>query len=228
MAARWCRTIVTLSESERAAGLEAGVGRPEQYRVIPNGIDLAPFTQPPAPVPGRILWVGRFAPPKRADLALRALAMVRPRFPEAELHLVGDGVGRPAAEELARELGVADAVRFLGTRDDVPELLVEASCALLASDYEGCPLSVIEAMAAGVPVVATDVGGLGELVVHGRTGLLVPRSEEALADGLGELLGRPDLARDQGEEARKLARKRFSRERMVSETVALYEEIARH
>lgn len=226
-AARWCRTIVTLSESEREAGLSARVGRAEQYRVIPNGVDVARFTRSPAPVPGRILWVGRFAPPKRADLAVRALANVRQRFPEAELHLVGDGVGRPEVSRLAAALGVGASVHLLGTRDDVPDLLAEAACVLLASDYEGCPLSVIEAMAAGVPVVATDVGGVGELIRHGETGLLVePGSAEALAAGLCELLERPERAREQGEAGRRDAAERFSLERMAGETAALYAEIA--
>src|SRR2546421_3014562 len=172
LAARWCRTIVALSGAERDAGLEERVGNSEQYRVIPNGVSLERFSLPRAPVRGRILMVGRLAPPKRPDLALRALATVRTRIPEAELLVVGDGLLRPDAERLASDLGLDGAVRFLGDRNDVPELLASAECALLASDYEGCPLAVVEAMAAGVPVVATDVGGTGELVQPGRTGEL--------------------------------------------------------
>ena len=93
------------------------------------------------------------------------------------------------------ELGLAGAVRFLGTREDVPELLAEAECALLASDYEGCPLAVVEAMAASVAVVATDVGGVGELVRPGVTGTVAPKGDaEALARALVHALGDPERA----------------------------------
>ena len=94
----------------------------------------------------------------------------REQVPEATLHVVGDGPLRGEAERLAAELGLEGAVRFLGSRDDVPELLAAAECALLASDYEGCPLAVVEAMAAALPVVATEAGGTGELVRPGAAG----------------------------------------------------------
>jgi glycosyltransferase involved in cell wall biosynthesis len=226
LAAGWCRTIVALSGDERSAGLAARVGAPEQYRVIPNGVPLERFALPRRPVRGRILMVGRLAPPKRPDLALRALAAVRESVPEAELHVVGDGPLRAEAERLAAELGVAGATRFLGTRDDVPELLAEAECALLASDYEGCPLAVIEAMAASVPVVATEVGGTGELVRPGRTGEVAAKGD---ADGLGRALERvladPQHAAALGAEGRRVAEESLSLERMVGRLVAVYDEL---
>jgi glycosyltransferase involved in cell wall biosynthesis len=225
LAARWCRAIVALSGNERDAGLEAGVGGPGQYRVIPNGVRLERFALPRAPVRGRVLMVGRLAPPKRPDLALRALAAVRKTIPEAELHVVGDGPLRSQAEALARELGLGTAVRFLGHREDVPELLVSAECALLASDYEGCPLSVVEAMAAGVPVAGTDAGGTGELVQRGTTGELGPLGDaEALAAALERVLGDPARAAELGAEGRRVAAESLSLERMVDRLVELYEE----
>ena len=225
LAARWCHAIVALSGAERDAGLEAGVGRPEQYRVIPNGVPLERFALQRAPVRGRILMVGRLAPPKRPDLALRAVASVRERIPEAELHVVGDGPLRPGAERLAAELGLGEAVRFLGYRDDVPQLLAEAECALLASDYEGCPLSVVEALAAGVPVVATDAGGVRELVRQGHTGLVAPPDADALGAALEELLADPARAAEQGAEARREAGSRLSLDAMVSSLVTLYDDL---
>ena len=224
-AAHWCRTIVALSADERDAGLAEKIGRPEQYRVIPNGVRLERFALPRSAVRGRILMVGRLAPPKRPDLALRALAAARLVIPEAELHVVGDGPLRPEAERLAAELGVAGAVCFLGHREDVPELLASAECALLASDYEGCPLSVVEAMAAGVPVAATDAGGTGELVQPGRTGELGPIGDaEALAIALERVLGDPARAVELGAEGRRVAEASLSLERMVDRLVELYEE----
>jgi glycosyltransferase involved in cell wall biosynthesis len=206
LAARWCRAIVAVSADERDAGLAAGVGRPEQYRVIRNGVDVARFGAAREPVPGRVLFLGRLAAQKRPDLALRALARV------------------PGAE-LAAELGVADRVRFLGYRDDVPALLAHASCLLLTSDYEGASLVVPEAMAAGVPVVATRAGGVEEVLDGG--GVVVERGDvDAVAGALATVLGDAGAAARLGDAGRVRARGEFTRERMVASTVALWEELA--
>ena len=101
------RAIVAVSGDERDAGLEAGVGRPEQYRVILNGVDVERFALAREPVTGRILFLGRLAAQKRPDLALRALALLG--RPEAELVFASDGADRKALEQLAGELGVGDA-----------------------------------------------------------------------------------------------------------------------
>lgn len=227
VAARWCRTIVAVGDAERDSGLAARVGRAEQYRVVRNGIDVDRFAADPQPVAGRILMVGRLAPPKRQDLAVRAVARVRAAVPEAELWLVGDGPGRDELERTVAEVGAGSFVRLLGNREDVPRLLAEAACVVLASDYEGTPLSVLEAMAAGVPVVASHVGGVGEAVLDGETGLLVPPDDEdALAAAIAEALGSPDRARALGEAGRARARAGFSLRRMVGELADLYEEVA--
>lgn len=227
LAAHWCRTIVAVSAAERDAGVRAGVGRAADYRVVLNGVDVDRFSAPPSPVRGRVLFLGRLAPQKRPDVALRAFARLRELVPDATLDFVGDGSLRPELDRLAASLGVGDAVRFLGTRGDVPALLAGASCFVLTSDYEGCPLTVLEAMAAGVPVVATAVGGVPELVSE-RTGVLVPAADiEATAHALAGVLGDEPSARRLGDAAREEARSRFSVDRMVAETLALYDEIAR-
>ena len=221
LAARWCRTIVAVSADERDAGLAAGVGRREQYRVIANGVDTARFDVARAPVEGRVLFLGRLAAQKRPDVALQALA----RVPGAELDLAGDGPERESLQRLAGELGVVDRVRFLGYRDDVPELLAHASCLLVTSDYEGASLVVPEAMAAGVPVVATRAGGVEEVLDGG--GVVVARGDvEAVASALAAVLGDSEQAVRLGEAGRARARDRFTRERMVAETSALWEELA--
>jgi glycosyltransferase involved in cell wall biosynthesis len=220
LAARWCRHLLVVSEAERAAGLAVGVGSPEQYRVILNGIDLERFAAPWRPVPGRVVSIARLAPQKRPDLLVRAFRRVE----DAELLLVGDGPLRPEIERLVLRLGLGERVRVLGNRSDVPALLAEAACVVLASDYEGCPLTVLEAMAAGVPVVATRVGGVPELIDDGRTGLLVePGDESALAAAIGRALAARDGL---GVAAREEAHRRFSRERMAAEIAELYEEVA--
>jgi glycosyltransferase involved in cell wall biosynthesis len=227
-AARWCRTIVAVGEFERAAGLEAGIGRPEQYRVVPNGIDVDRFAGERRPVPGRVLMVGRLAAPKRQDLAVEAIMRVRRSHPEAELHLVGDGPLRRQLESRIAALGAGEAVRLLGTRSDLPDLLAGADCVLLASDYEGAPLSILEAMAAGAPIVASRVAGIPELVLEGETGLLVePQSAAGIAGGLERVLGDRALAARLGEAGRLRARAHYSRERMVRDLTAVYDEALR-
>jgi len=225
-AARWCRTIVTVSAHERDAGLASGVGTPGQYRVIPNGVDIDRFQRERRPVPGRIVMLGRLARPKRPELVVRALARLRERRSDAELWLVGEGPLRAEVEAVAASLGLAGSVRVTGRRDDVPEVLAEAQCAVLASDYEGMPLSVLEAMAAGVPVVATRFGGLDEVIDDGETGFVVERgSVEALAAALNRLLEDPALSRLIAAAGRRSVEERFSVRRMVADTTALYDEV---
>lgn len=227
-AALACARLIVVSDDERRAGLAARVGRPEQYRVILNGIELERFDAARRPVPGRVLLLGRLSPQKRPDVAVEAFARVHKRMPESELLLAGRGPEEARVRELVGRLGIEGAVHLLGPRDDVPELLATASCLVLSSDYEGCPLSVLEAMAAGVPVVATRVGGVPELVDDGRTGLLVdPGRPEALADALVRLLSNPEEAAELGVAAREEARARFSRERMLAAVENVYDELPR-
>ncbi len=225
IAAKWCRTILVVSEHERAAGLQAGIGVPDQYRVVLNGVDAARFSAEPRPQPGRILMVGRLSLQKRPDVAIEAFRIIRQRAPHAELHLVGQGPLLERLERQVTDLGLK-GVRFLGFREDVPELLAEAACVVLASDYEACPLSLLEAMAAAVPVVATRVGGVPELIEHERTGLLVePGNAADVAAAVCRLLEDPDRARQIGAAARVHTRSDFSVERMAEQIVAVYEEI---
>jgi glycosyltransferase involved in cell wall biosynthesis len=226
LAARWCRSIVAVSNDERAAGLEARVGTPSQYSVIYNGVDPGRFALPREPVEGRIIFVGRLSGQKRPDVALRVLAAVRQSFPEAELYVVGAGPQEDDARRLATQLGVADAVHLLGRREDVPELLATAECLLLTSDYEGCPLTVLEAMAAAVPVVATRAGGVPELVVDGGTGLLADVGDvDGLAAAVARILGDGSFGRRLGVTGRARASSVFSLAQMRDATFALYSQL---
>jgi len=225
-AARWCRSIVAVSHNERAAGLDARVGRPEQYTVIHNGVDADRFSGERKPVPGRLVLVGRLSRAKRPDVALEVLKAVRVRFPSAELHIVGGGPEESHVRSLVGELGLADSVRLLGRRDQVADVLAEAECLLLTSDWEGCPIAVLEAMAAGVPVVATDVGGVPELVADGETGLLAhARDVEGLAGRVGRILESPAYGAELGEAGRARVRGRFRLADMRAATFGLYAEL---
>jgi len=226
--ARWCRTIVTVSEHERRAGVELGIGKPDQYRVVHNGVDPERFARAPAPHAMRVLFVGRLAPPKRPDLAVHAMARLARRFPGALLQVAGDGPDRAALERTIGELGIAKRVQLLGKRDDVPALLARASCMVLASDYEACPLSVLEAKAAAVPVVATAVGGIPEIVEHDVDGLLVtPGSVDGLAAAIATLLAHPQRARAMGAMGRRNVLARHTSAQMVQRITALYAEAVR-
>jgi glycosyltransferase involved in cell wall biosynthesis len=226
LAARWCGAIVAVSDFERACGLEAGVGRPHQYRVIPNGLMPARFQVLPRPVPGRVLLVGRLARQKCPELALLVMQRLRDEVPGAHLDVVGDGPLRARIEQMVASLQLQGSVHLLGHRDDVPALLSRAACLLLTSEYEGCSLSVLEGMAGGVPVVAPDIGGIAELIEHGRTGYIAERSVASLAAAVRAVLVDPSGARRMGDAAREEARQRFSLDRMVADTVTVYETIA--
>ena len=128
---------------------------------------------------------------------------------------------RPRSQ--ARDLGLGDRVLFTGAREDVPELLASFDVFAFPSLFEGLCVAVIEAQAAGVPVVATPVGGIRETVVDGETGVLVPpRDAEALAAAILRLLEHPDEGRRLAAEARRRVHARFSEQRMVEETLSLY------
>jgi glycosyltransferase involved in cell wall biosynthesis len=137
---------------------------------------------------------------------------------------VGDGPLRNSLEQLAQALGVSDHVAFLGTRSDVPALLQQVTIGVNSSQNEGFPNAIIEYMAANLPVVATNVGGVPELVIDGETGTLVPSDNpSALADALLYLLRTPVVARRMGAAGRRRVEEHFTAQRMVRETEAVYE-----
>ena len=143
-----------------------------------------------------------------------------------DLSLVGDGPCRGELEGLVRSLDLSDEISFLGWREDVPALLMHADMYVLASYTEGMPLSILEAMAAGLPVVATAVGGVPELVQDGVTGLLVPpRDPQALAGAMSRLVKDPALRRRMGEAGRRRVEEHFSFDRMVQQYEDLYREL---
>lgn len=179
-----------------------------------------------------VMMVSRLNPQKGIEHLLECAPAILGRFPDAWFVIVGDVVMGSRAEEeayarflasRARELGVAKRVVFTGLRRDIPNLLAAADISVLPSLSEGLPNSVIEAMAAALPVVATKVGGVPELIQHGRHGLLVsPGNREALVESITALLANPFLSRRLGEAARTRIETGFSFEKMFQETVSLY------
>lgn len=162
-----------------------------------------------------VIQSARLHPVKDHATALRAWKRVAESRPDARLVLLGDGPLRAELETQARTLGLADHVTFAGQVPDARALLSAGDIALLSSISEGLSVSLLEAMAAGLPVVATDVGGNPELVVNGETGLLTPKGDDAaLSDALLSLLGNADRRATMGDAGRKRVVERFSAERM--------------
>ncbi len=201
--------------------------------VVPNGILAEAFSQPAhrQRVRARLGYgpehcvlgiVARLAAEKDHHTLLRAFKELYAARPEARLAVIGDGPLRSPLEREAAELGIAECVSFLGERHDVPELLSGLDVFVLSSRTEGLPMTVLEAMAAGLPIVATRVGGVPAAVEDGVTGRLVePASPPALAAALRQIIRHPEARRDMG----RAGRGKLDREFSVSQTAARYEEI---
>jgi glycosyltransferase involved in cell wall biosynthesis len=228
---RLADAVIAVSDADRRR-MHDIVGIPAQRIVlIPNGIEPLPPGDGPAlrrevGVPGDapvLVAVANLRPQKAFDVMLRAVALLRPRFPNVYLLIAGGGRHGTELEALAAELGISSAVVFLGVRRDIENVLAAGHVAVSSSDFEGSPLAAMQYLAAALPVVATDVGGMPDLVRHGENGLLVPRrNPEALAGALGELLADPDRARLMGERGRELQREQFSLDAMVQRVQDLY------
>jgi glycosyltransferase involved in cell wall biosynthesis len=207
------------AESLRHEGVAA-----DRIVVIPNGIDPTLFGQREYRVrPRTIVMVACLREEKRIDVLLDAAPLILARHPEAEILIVGDGDCRDELEARARSNQVADRVRFLGHRDDVPAVLAGADLFVLPSRSEAFPNAIVEAMMSGLPVVASSVGGIPELVEEGRTGRLVPPGDPVhLAAAVIEILNHPDRATHMGQTARRRIEEQYSFDRMVHQFEALY------
>lgn len=221
-ALRRARRVIAVSEITRSHYLKRAHLRPERVVTIYNGIDPTAFQAGPearaavraefgldleAPV---LVTVAVQREPKGIQYMLAALPQVAAAFPAVRYLLVGDGPHRPALEEQAARLGLSDRVVFAGARDDVARLLAAADLFVLPSLTEALPTVLAEAMAAGLPIVATTVGGIPEMVRHGEAALLVPPQDPAaLATAVSRLLDNPRQAAAMGRSGRRLAASRF-------------------
>lgn len=238
--ARRADAFVAVSREDQRRMVEVERIPPAKTRFIANGI--VPFPPPrrdrdvraelgleaDQPLVG---VVATLRPQKALDVLIRALPLLREEIPTAALVIVGgdDTQGGPEEERLrglAGQLGLGLELKLLGERSDVPDLVATFDVAALSSDFEGSPLSVMEYMEAGKPVVATRVGGVPDLVEDGVSGLLVqPQNSAALASALAELLRDPARAGRMGEAGRRRRREEFSIEATARNVGALYEEL---
>ncbi|HEX5760196.1 MAG TPA: glycosyltransferase family 4 protein, partial [Thermoanaerobaculia bacterium] len=211
-----CADVVLAPSAATAAELARDYGA-ERVRVVPNAMGRLETAREElegesAGAAGHLLFVGRLRVRKGVEVLLAAVARLRTLYPETAVVIAGEGEHRRALEETARRLGLREAVTFLGRCDAarVRALLAGARALAVPSIYEGMPLVVLEAMDAGVPVVASAVSGIPEVVRDGETGWLVPPEDpEALAAALAEVYAAPEEARRRGEAGRRRLDERF-------------------
>jgi glycosyltransferase involved in cell wall biosynthesis len=217
--------LICVSESERQLGLSNGISNREQMLTIRNGIcSEVSLVANPCRQPLQLIMVARFQEPKDHLTLLKAIAQLSEY--DIHLELVGSGANLESSKMLANSLGITQKVSFLGDRVDVANLLSQSQVFILSTLHEGLPISILEAMRAGLPVVATNVNGIPEEVEHGKTGLLVPpQNVEALADALLKLIKSPQLCKTMGEASRQKFLREFTVERMIGETKTVYEAI---
>lgn len=210
----------------------------DKFRTIAIGLDLEPFLAVDRADGSSfrrevgasadeilVVFVGRLVPIKRLDVLIDGVARARATAP-IRLAIVGDGELRSDLERRAAEHGLGDAVRFTGFRGDLAEIAAGTDVAVLTSDNEGTPVALIEAAAAGTPAVATDVGGVREIVTD-ETGIVVPRGDASeLARALVRIAGDADLRERLGVAARRHVAAMYSAERLLRDVTALYDELS--
>ena len=220
-----CR-IITVSDFDRQLALARGVAASQKVVTVHNGMpDVGPeFRADPTRRPPRLAMVARFEPQKDHTTLLHALAGLRQE--PWHLDLIGDGPLLSHTEALTRQLGLRGRIQFWGQRMDVEARLAQAQVALLITNWEGFPRSILEAMRAGLPVVSSAVGGIAESVRNGQTGFTVPQGDvEGLRQRLKELLDDPGLRLRMGRSGRELYEQRFTLTHTVERTFAIYAEV---
>jgi len=237
--ARRTKRIVSLTDRETAESLERGIGTVDQYVTIPSGVPLASFRNIPSDMgsrfrrehaipPGALLFVsvGRLVPVKGFDILIRAFAEAGLEKEDARLAIVGDGAEMSALEQIALDTGVRERVIFTGALDDVRGALGAGDVFVLASRNEGMGRAVIEAMAAGLPILATSVGGIPTVVTDHGNGILVPADDStAMARAMEEIGASPGVRSQFGEHAATAVYPEYDQETMIEQLAALYREV---
>jgi glycosyltransferase involved in cell wall biosynthesis len=236
--ARATDRILVLGEPQLRDIQGFGIGRAEQFRCVPLGLELDGFLDCER-LRGRLRRelgfavetpligiVARLVPIKGHGVFLQAAREVAAARPDARFLIIGDGELRAHLEKEARSLGIADRVLFTGFRSDLPEIYADLDVVALSSFNEGLPVTIIEALAAARPVVATEVGAVRDLIEPGQTGWLSPAgNSESMARGIVRLLDHPEAARRMGEAGRRHVFPRLSIDRLVGDLAALYREV---
>ncbi len=238
-AAKFTDILITVSGENKNTGLKAGIGREEQYRVIHSGIDPKRYTlSRPAALKARkllgsarrpaVLVLSNFKSQKSPLDVVRVAGLLVKEMPDVLFLWAGDGELRGEVENLIRENKLENNFKLLGWREDVAELLAASDVLLLTSLYEGLPRVVLQAMAAGKPVVATSVSGTPEAVKDGKTGYLhAPHDAEGMAQSLQKILSKGKLAVRMGTAGRQALKGTFLIQKMLQEIEKIYRELVR-
>ncbi len=222
------RGIVTISDYDTRLAHRLGVGLGRAKWLVKNCVAQSKWVsgkgsttiEHDLPI---IISIGRLSPVKNQVLLVEALALLYQPF---RAWIVGEGDQRKVIENKCRELDLEDQVSLLGEVEDCDSLLAQADLFVLSSNYEGLPLSVLEAMSASLPVVATDVGGVSEAVVDGKTGCLVPRmSPHELAEKIDSLLGDEEVRQQMGRAGSQLYQQQFTLDKLISGMRHVYDDI---
>jgi glycosyltransferase involved in cell wall biosynthesis len=232
--------LIAVGEEQRRDIAAYRVAPLDKIAVIPLGLPIEPMLKAERErgklkaelnLNGQSKLVGivaRLVPIKAHEVFLQAAAQVHAAAPESQFLVIGDGERRGELTEMVSRLGLNDAVHFLGWRDDMSRVYADLDVVALSSNNEGSPVALIEAMAAARPVVATNVGGVREVVKDGETGVLVPpRDPEAMAQAILKLLRAPDTGQRLGEAGRRQAFPRHSERRLLADVERLYLQLAR-
>jgi len=212
--------------ADREAAVRSRLAPPERVITVHNAMpDVDPSLRAdPSVSPPRLVQVARMVPQKDQPTLLRALAGLQDL--DWHLDLIGDGPLLGQVQELAESLGLSERVTFLGYRSDVAERLAQAQVFLLITNWEGFPRSILEGMRAGLPVVASDVGGVRESVADGLNGYVVPPGDaEAVRERLRALLTAPDLRARMGAAGRAAYEETYTFDRLVARMTEVYEEV---
>lgn len=223
-------TAVSEDLARRTRATFCSTTLPCAIEVVPNFVDTETFcpSHEPAPTAPTLVHVSNFRPVKRVPWLVRAFALAAHNT-NARLMLVGDGPDQPEARRVALEGGVAGQVTFLGERDILPSLLTPMTCFCLSSREESFGLSALEAMSCGTPVLATNVGGVAEVVEHGVSGILCPANDlEAYAQAMRTMIEDPACAHKMGLAARERAVSVFARETVIPRYEAVYRRVLGH
>ncbi|MEA1889506.1 MAG: glycosyltransferase family 4 protein [Pseudomonadota bacterium] len=220
--AYWTDCIITVSDTDRDLAIRYRIGRPEKIVTIHNGIadQALPTVNKDDARPVELIMVARFAAPKYYAQLIDAAATIKANF---RLRLVGDGPLLEPMKKRAEDLNLSDIVEFLGSRDDVDELLAGSDVFILVSDWEGFPISILEAMRAGLPVIACNVGGIHEAIPDHSNGRLVPRGEIAgLKLAMQELISDRALRLEMGAQSRQRFEQLFTTAIMLKKIEVAY------
>lgn len=220
--------IITVSDFDQELAADWSVVSQEKMVTVYNGVqDFEQKKRRGSEIreTPRIIMVARFEPQKDQPTLLRALEKLCGVSWEA--WFVGDGPRLEQCVDLARDLGIEDRVQFLGYRSDVPDLLAQSDIFVLSTHYEGFPIATVEAMRAGLPIIASDVGGVSEQVRSGENGFLVPSEDvSGFKRVLEDLLQNEEKRQEMGENGRRMFREQFRVEQMVDRTLEVYKEAA--